>query len=348
MSMAGKKRSYFETKFPREETTLTILDPRSDGWETFDWKNSVYIGSGFSDSRNLRELKPSKWENPFEQDDLHPSEVYESYKDYIRATPRLRTSLYKIVGKKLFCTCLDLGDTCHGHALVKLCEDIRQNQIESEVFVGAKNNSVGVGVLFFKGPRTPFSNLYVSPLKTRDGNEFVSALHLYAWKRALSVGQTRFAYQIKQRTNPVKIYRDFKKLLSRGKRRTRGWSVDEAIVELYRILETKLEQNKSFQRSCELRAGCLFVQAVASRFWGGGVSMHTIQNCEVDDISQNISLGLNVMGWILTYLVERYTNTKVQFNEETPLPGKIKLGRNIVRNALVNADIIGKEDPLRV
>jgi predicted NAD-dependent protein-ADP-ribosyltransferase YbiA (DUF1768 family) len=254
----------------------------------------VYIGPYVKNaSWNLPE---SKWSNPYHLE----NNSLQLYREHILSKPHLcGDNLLELRDKTLGCFCNDMN-FCHGQVLIDLlCEHLTQCNSEDE--------TSPCSVLYFFGEKSPLSNLYPCHLEFK-GKTFMSAYHLFLWKKAKAHSENCYAEGIEVAENTTQILH-WSRLLACS---IRTFSADDflsvfwnSVEEMYEILLLKWEMVPAFRNMLESYSNHFFAEASVNTFWGCGLKYSDKCTLATMDSFLKAAVGSNVMGWLLFFLLQQ-------------------------------------------
>ena len=157
MAKYAKNKNYVPPS--RGKTVFIHPSKDKDGVVKQDWDE--YIGHGLNNKHWV--LEKSKWSNPFYMAKLSAKICNERYRRQILSSKHLQGSLKELVRKRLGCLCPNL-DECHGNVLIELVHEFFPSESEIRRYVLCHQ------YLFFKGQRSPLSNVMFTILKHKMGH----------------------------------------------------------------------------------------------------------------------------------------------------------------------------------
>ena len=126
--------------------------------------------------------------------------------------------------------------------------------------------SISPDAIYFKGPRSSFSNLYrIEAGFSYWGETFYSVEQAYQWRKCKLHGLHKRADQILSLTDPYRIK-------AQGRFNTsQEWEADKARLML-ELLGVKLEYCPKFRQDLKQSFPKLLVEDTPNEFWGRGVN----------------------------------------------------------------------------
>ena len=259
----------------------------------------VYVGHKVSNPNWT--FATSKWRNIYHK--VKPvSKSMQLYRKHVLAKKQLRGSLDELYGKRLGCWCRDLRN-CHATVLANL---VNERQRFSEFCAD--------DAFFFKGSRSPFSNLYVCNLNF-DGKMFMCLEQLRAYLLAELVSEDVVKQHILDCSTPYEACQLAKVVgLSAVSDDEEHGTTDDVlssplkdpilhVKRMYQIMNLKWNQCAAFRNAVQNLGGRLPVESTRSRFWGAGI--------DISDMPRNFKLihvrGKNLLGWIIALVGFRHS-----------------------------------------
>ena len=260
----------------------------------------VYIGPHVSNSS--WKLNASKWSNSFYNPN-DPEQSLKQYRHMILSSSDLRKALLpELANKRLGCFCDNLRN-CHGRVLVDLVNQKQQQSPHKIVHFSTPKRFLNC--YFFKGEKSPLSNLYQCHLEW-NGQTYHSVSQILAHLDALKMKQFEVAEKIIKCKTPAKaaFFRSKLRSLSPFHPRSRI----ESLRLMQELIALKWDQVSEFQTLLKSKAHkYVLLEATFNRFWGCGLDIAYLEE------EKNFSYfeGCNFLGWILMYVT--FTKQNIPF-----------------------------------
>ena len=271
----------------------------------------IYIGPRI-DNPHWR-LDASIWLNPFHIPGFQQKSL-QMFRNHILSNSKLRDLLPSLRGKRLGCFCKDLTQ-CHGQELVKIVN-------ETDVAAGFDISTQfihGNQIMFFKGEKSPLSNLHKSPMKIND-IVFTCLEQARAHHLATHIGEKFIAQKLANYDISTKeLLTLSKNLVKSDNFKISNFTLNENIQLVHSLLKVKMAQDTKFRKLVQKHKTLIFVEATYNKFWGCGADIQNLLSNRETVLQMKLFPGLNILGWLITEIAQGkafYTNIN---SEKKPL-----------------------------
>lgn len=256
----------------------------------------VYVGEEVITTRGVK-IPASNWCNPFRSAALirdRRDVLYEKYLIHAIGTDRLCT----LEGKALGCYC-NAHNGCDAEVLARVVREKSELALHKPP-LGVEFESDPLRVYFGRGH--VFSIFHTATL-LEGTNTFIGMGHIYAWKKALALGETYMAREI---LTSVDSQIDVERYLKYLSDQSPEFPTVEAVAIMWEVLCLAWEQWELLRRERFDYQECVIVQASRDAFWGSGhcgwTTKRTFNGSEKLTEPPLWENGANIMGLLLMYL----------------------------------------------